>query len=372
MKILIVNDGFPPAQWGGAHTIAHLHVQGLQARGHEVRTFSGAAFGTYHPRWWAWVSLYNPGALRAFKKEVAAFKPDVVHFHNIHHAVSYHAIAVAKGSGARVCLTAHDVMSFAYRKLRPGPYRVSWVQNLADARKRFNPFRNVIIRWYLRKVDTIFAVSDALKEALAANGIRGNVVVVHNGLPVPSNRCPFPPEPTALFVGRFTPDKGRDALLEAFAVALQSVPQAKLLVVGAEPEPSLEALVEKLTLRSHIELVPPVLYGEIPQYYCRATVVVVPSVVFDSFPTINLEAAAAHRPSIATSFGGSREFVEDGVSGYVVDPRDIALLAERLVALLGDQPLAMRMGDAAHQRLAAHFSLDQQIAAYERSYLSAR
>lgn len=358
-KILIVNDGFPPKSWGGASTVAYLHVEELKRQGYEVRVFTGENIPRYHARWWAWRSLYNPPVLREFKKELANFKPDIVHFHNIHYHVSYHAISLAKRTGAKVFLTAHDVMSFAYRKLRPGPYKVSWIRNLRDASKRFNPARNMVIRYYLRKVDRIFAVSNALKEALSANGISGNVGVVHNGIDQSMfAHCDPPKEPTLLFVGRFSGDKGRNVLLKAFQQVLQKVPQAKLVVVGAEGEEPLQ----------NVEFTPPIPYTEMPKWYSKSTVVVVPSVIFDSFPTANLEAMAAGRPAVATCFGGSREAVVDGETGFIVNPLDTDALAEKIITLLEDPALAARMGEAGRARLLKEFTVAKQFEEYERYY----
>lgn len=371
MKVLIVNDGFPPHSWGGANTIAYLHAKSLRERGFDVRVFSTEAH--YHPRWWAYRSLYNPPVLKEFKRAVREFCPDIVHFHNIHHYISYHAIVIAKRSEAKVFLTAHDVMSFAYRKMRPGQYRVSWWQNFKDARMRYNPLRNFIIRQYLKKVDQIFAVSEALKQALAANGIASNVSVVHNGIDIPTSKTTDTVHPpTALFVGRFTPDKGRDVLLKAFAVVSKTIPDARLLVVGfdskKQEEPAMERLIDELDLRDKIIFIPSVPHNEIYKQYEKSDCVVVPSIIFDSFPTVNLEAMAAGKPVIVTCFGGSREAVEDGITGFIVDPRKTEELAKKILWILQNPTEALAMGARGSKRLEEHFVLEHMIGGYLRAY----
>jgi len=413
-KILIVNDGFPPSSWGGANTIALLHARGLRERGYEVKVFATTRvraedgwteydglpvrffYTDYHPRWWAYRSLYNREVLGAFGAELAAFAPDVVHFHNLHQYFSYHAIALAKRSGAKVFLTAHDVMSFAYQKLhhfidysstaipRTFRYRIPWQVNLRDARKRFNPLRNPLIRFYLRKADQVFAVSDALRQALEENGIRGNVSVAYNGLAAESFGKYFDKESFAeslglsgtkvvLFVGRFTPDKGRDVLLRAFARVAERVSAAKLLVVGFDPakqqEPVMEQLIDELGIRSRIVFVPHSAHEDIYKYYRLADVVAVPSIIFDSFPTANLEAMAAGKPVVATCFGGSFEAVEDGKTGFIVNPLDMEMLAEKLAYLLQNEEQAAVMGEAGLKRLRENFSLEKQLSVYEGYYL---
>jgi Glycosyltransferase len=273
-KILIVNDHFPPDHWGGSSSVAFLQAKGLSAQGFDVRVFTTTQkkenalsrreyegipvhlfYVDYHPRWGAWLSLYNPSVLNEFKRELQNFAPDVVHFHNIHNYFSYQTLTIAARAKTKVFLTAHDVMSFAYRKLHHfinyksksipqiQNYHVPWWVNVRDARRRYNPFRNMIIRYFLRKAYRIFAVSNALKQALSDNGISGNVDVVCNGVDEamfnrPFNSNAFSRElnlgkgPVLLFVGRFTPDKGRDVLLHAFAKVAEEMPEARLLVVG--------------------------------------------------------------------------------------------------------------------------------------------
>lgn len=412
-KILIVNDGFPPHSWGGANTIALLHAKGLVAAGYNVRVltttqekakagdyeFEGlhvhACYTSYHYRWWAYKSLSNPEATAAFKKELGSFAPAIVHFHNIHQYFSYASITIAKKSGAKVFLTTHDVMSFAYQKLHhfidysstsippTFNYHVPWWVNALDARKRFNPFRNLIIRKYLRQVDRIFAVSNALKQALSDNGIVGNVTVVHNGIDVATFEQPFD-EPALreslglrgakvlLFVGRFSLDKGRDVTIKALAEVIQSEPNAKLLVVGfdpkIQPDPSLERLIDELGVWENIVFVGSVMYSEIFKYYRIADCVVAPSIIFDSFPTVNLEAMAAGKPVVATCFGGSREVVIDNETGFIVNPIDTEAFAGNVIHVLRDPVLAQALGKRGKEHVVRQFSLAQQLAKYEQFY----
>ncbi len=412
-KILIVNDGFPPGSWGGSSTVSLLQAKYLKDKGYEVRVLTAtqdakaageydyegisarAMYTKYHPRWWAYKSLINTEITAEFERELKVYKPDVVHFHNIHNYFSYRCISIAKKYALKTCLTAHDVMSFAYRRLhnfidydsdevpKYFNYHVPWWVNLKDARLRFNPLRSLVVRYYLRKVDKIFAVSNALRQALADNGIKGNVEVAHNGLDVAKLGPKFDNaafkenlglegNKVVLFVGRFTPDKGRDVVLKSLALVLKNIPNTKLLVVGFDPklnrEPALEALSEALGLRDSIRYVASVPYGEIYKYYAISDCVVVPSIIFDSFPTVNLEAMAAGKPVAATCFGGSSEAVVDGVTGYVVNPLNIKQLADAVLRLLGDDQLAKKLGDAGYKRLGEKFSLDHQLGIYEKFY----
>ena len=207
MKILILSDDFPPQSFGGAGFSTSYLAQGLQKSGHEIFVITACQeksgkknfnyqglkifriFADYHERWRAYLSLYNPQTVGKVRKLIEEINPDIVHANNIHRYLSYHCLKIAKDSGKTVFFTARDTMVFSYDKLATENYlnklnaRISWLDNLKQARKRYNPFRNFLIRKYLKNVDKIFSVSDALKNALNQNGIQ-NVKTIHTGIDV--------------------------------------------------------------------------------------------------------------------------------------------------------------------------------------------
>lgn len=212
MKILILTDKFPPERTTVGNIVLGI-AHKMLARGHAVSVITTTRtrdeekatehegvrvfrlYSDYHIRWQAYVSLYNSQTAKKVKEIIERMRPDVVHAHNIHHYLSYQCLKYAKESGAKVFLTAHDVMLFHYGKLteyiRPDElfcpeeydYKVSVWQQIKRFKKRYNPFRNMLIRHYLKYADKIFSVSGALKKALNQNDIR-NVEVVHNGIDV--------------------------------------------------------------------------------------------------------------------------------------------------------------------------------------------
>ena len=94
--------------------------------------------------------------------------------------------------------------------------------------------------------------------------------------------------------------------------------------------------------------------------YLSSDVVLTPSLIFDSFPTGNLEAALYKKPVVATCFGGSKEFVIDGKTGFVVNPYDKETLVSKIVDLLSAKNKADSFGQAAFERLKNNFSLSRQ------------
>ncbi|OGG72660.1 hypothetical protein A3A38_00280 [Candidatus Kaiserbacteria bacterium RIFCSPLOWO2_01_FULL_53_17] len=408
---MVLQDDFPPRHVGGSGSIAYALAQALRKRGHEILVVTAVQeaalvgratyedipvhniFARYSKRFNAYTCLWNPPAVRSLKKILAAFKPDVVHAHSVNGYLSYASLAAAKKSGARVILTCHDVMAFNYSKLTEFidphdisvreryDYRVSAFRQLRESRFRYNPLRNIVIKHIVRNyVDVLTAVSGALRQALEDNGIP-NAVVIHNGIDVgewhedPGRDRAFKEryglgDSVILFGGRISGIKGAERIVEALALVRAQVPDAQLLVIAKESPP-----LDRM--RSHARergvedalVAPGWLSGDdLKAAYHASAVIAVPTLSFDSFPTMNLEAFACKKPVVATCFGGSRELVEDGVSGYIVNPYNVRGMAEKLTELLGDEEKQIRFGNAGYARVVKEFTLERQAEEFEKLY----
>jgi glycosyltransferase involved in cell wall biosynthesis len=405
MNIVIFADGIPPEGKGGAERIAWQSALALASAGHElsiitttqaisakntgISTIDGIRIfsipSRYHTRWRACRSLYNPGPVREVKKILAELKPDIVHAHNIHTHLSYEVLSAARACGARVFHTIHDVMPFHYGKLdsfidAKNPvckstwnYRVSAWDQLKEYRFRYNPFRNFYIRHKLRFAHVTFAVSDALRDALAQNGIRG-VEVLHNGIDASAWNIPpavreafvamhnLTQKRVILFGGRISGMKGGDALLAALPEIARAVPTVVLLLMGTENEyvRKLKEKAEVLGVGDRIVCTGWITGDELAAAYQAASVVVGPSICFDSLSTIVLEAMACGKPAIGSCFGGFPEMIDDGVTGYTVHPLATEVMTERCVELLTDTEKATKFGIAGAKRQSEEFSAEIQ------------
>lgn len=411
MKVLLLNDSIPPEGRGGAEAVVWRLARSLRDAGcetHVVATTPKAAFeetregiATYHlragypERFRAWLSLWNPQTARGFENLLRRLRPDVVNAHNIHYRLSYHTLKLARAAGCGVVFSAHDAMPFAYGKLpasfaKGGPpgsrgadLRLPRMYNLRQNRLRYNPVRNLIIRRCLeRQAHIRSAPSRALAKAFADNDMPP-VEVVHNGIdtrawaPVDEavvadlrRRLGLEGGRVILIAGRLTREKGMNAMLRALDRLRGSLPEARLLVLTARDIDS-RISGEFAQLKPLIQIGGWLEGDELRAAYQLAQVVAVPSIYLDPFPTVVLEAMALGTPVLATAFGGAREAVVDGETGFIVNPLDEAEFADRLRRLLDDCELRRRMGRAGRQRVKAHFSLERQTARmielYERA-----
>jgi len=172
-----------------------------------------------------------------------------------------------------------------------------------------------------------------------------------------------------LFVGRLTPHKGVDRLIEALPTG------AKLTVAGTAghdpgaPERDYPALLARLAQGRDVRFAGVVSEDQLPVLYRRARVFVLPSVEVTCYgrriaiPELLglslLEAMASGTPVIATRVGGLPEVVVDGETGFVVEPGDEAALRARLEELLGNARLAAEMGSNARQHVVDRFTWDR-------------
>ena len=397
-RILILTDNFPPDSLGGAGKIAFWQSKELQLKDFDILvvtttqhkekegdfSYEGLRvikiYSNYKERWRAYVSLFNLNVVNKFDDIINEFKPDIVYAHNIHYYISYHCLKISKKFGARVFLLAHDTMSFTYGKLRTrryldeGIYKVTFWDNLFFAKKRFNPFRNFIIRRVLNKyVDLVLAVSNELKMSLVYNGIK-NVVVLHNGVDVNywdegdnvnyyKDYYKLGNKKIVLFSARLSGGKGGEKIILAMGEVIKKVPNAVLLVLGERNQYAVEMdnLIKKINIHNNIVFTGWVDGHTLRAIYKISDVVCTPSVYLDPFPTVNLEAMACGKPIVGTCFGGTKELVLDKKSGYIVDPRDIHYMADKIVDLLENKDKAKEFGLYGKKIVEENFGLDSNV-----------
>ena len=193
--------------------------------------------------------------------------------------------------------------------------------------------------------------SSALAEAGRALGAR-DVRVIPSGVDVPESVGEPSEPPHVLFVGRLSEEKGILEFLEA-------TEGMSRVIVGDGP------LRDRVP--EAVGFVPP---RELGAYYERAAVVCVPS-RREGYGVVAREAMAYGRPVVATAVAGLVDAVEDGVTGVLVPPRDVAALRASLQRLLADRTSTSRLGDrartCAREELSWGVAIEATVAAYEDS-----
>lgn len=182
----------------------------------------------------------------------------------------------------------------------------------------------------------------------------------------------IPPEvPVVGVVANLSPVKGIEYLLEAAPMIKKRYPDTRFLIVGEMLETRWDYWRRLLRRRNALGLTEDfVIAGrrsEMPAVYGAMNVFVQASLA-EACPMAVMEASASGLAVVATDVGGTRELVENGVSGWLVEPRNPFQIAEAVLRLLDSQDNAKRMGKAGAERMRRRFSLDACVEAHARIY----
>jgi glycosyltransferase involved in cell wall biosynthesis len=154
---------------------------------------------------------------------------------------------------------------------------------------------------------------------------------------------------TLLFFGRIWPYKGLDYLIRAEPWIAQQIPDIRIVIAGQgeEFERYRRLMVHPerfIVLNRHIA------DAEVAALFRQASVVVLPYTEASQSGVIPI--AYTHgKPVVGTTVGGLPEMIEDGVTGFLVPPGDEKRFADAIVAVLRDDALRRRMGEAGRQKI---------------------
>ncbi|HWL35805.1 MAG TPA: glycosyltransferase family 4 protein [Frankiaceae bacterium] len=300
MRVLVVHNRYVSAVPSGENAVVDEEVAALREAGVDVVTHlrSSDEIAGLSP-----ALAVRPVYSRVDAREVAAKLDgvDVLHLHNPYPLVSPWVVRVAKRAGVPVVQTVHNyrhgcVAGSHYRDARVcedclptrtrwpgvvhGCYRGSRAQSLALTTAE------LLHTGTWNSVDRYLALTSFAKRKLVEAGLpESRIVVRPNSTPDPGPSSP--PGEGLLFVGRLDEEKGAPLLYSAWS------PEVPLTVIGAgrfEPPPGIRYLGPQPA---------DVVAAEME----RCAAVVVPSVVYEGFPRVVVEAFARGRPVLATSVG---------------------------------------------------------------------
>jgi phosphatidylinositol alpha-1,6-mannosyltransferase len=158
--------------------------------------------------------------------------------------------------------------------------------------------------------------------------------------------------PTVVCVSRLVPRKGQDVLIRALPLIRQRVPGAALLVVGGGPDLArLRRLAQRSGVGADVVCTGQVPWPELPAHFAAGDVFAMPcrtrrgGLDVEGLGLVYLEASATGLPVVAGRSGGAPDAVLPGETGYVVDGRSVAEVADRVAGLLADPDSARAMGE---------------------------
>jgi glycosyltransferase involved in cell wall biosynthesis len=164
------------------------------------------------------------------------------------------------------------------------------------------------------------------------------------------------------------PRKVHQTLLQAFSIVKQNVPNARLLIYGDGKTcyvRRMKRLASKLKIETATRFCGKI--DEVSDVYNQFKVFVLPSYA-EAFGRVYVEAALRGIPAIGTSHGGASEIIEDGVTGFIVPPKNPERLAKAMLRILQDDKLAAEMGSRARQRMQEKFAYHKIMRSVQEVY----
>ncbi len=287
------------------------------------------------------------------EQKLRQLQPDVVNAHAAHYTVA------ALRAGYPTIYTIHGVV---HREAEV------YTSTLFD-RLRFM-LEDACARYAVRRVRDIVAISPYVLEEYRC---RSNARFHRIDNPIPDRFFTVPnleEEGRLLYAGTIDERKDVLGLLHALALVRKSVPHVLLRVAGRWISRAYYQQVVDLiaaeSLQGNVDLMGLQQSDALLQEYARCAAVVLASRQ-ETAPMAIIEAMAAGKPVVATRVGGVADLVEDGRSGFVVEPGDQRALAQRIVEMLTNADMRRRMGGRARQ-LAERFQLQIVAAQYRRLY----
>lgn len=232
------------------------------------------------------------------------------------------------------------------------------------------------LRLALHQADRVLACSHFTAELVQNAGVSPDrIEIVHPGCEVDQFR-PLPPRMdlrkkllgaqyrnrVILTVGNLVTRKGHDMVIRALPLLRARVPDVTYLIVGDGPHrEELETLAVTVGVRDRVIFAGRAAAEDLPDLYALSDVFVMPSRDqletddVEGFGIVFLEASACGKPVVGGRSGGVSDAIVDGVTGFLVDPRDPEAIADMLARLLLDSDLAIRLGQHGRSRVVRDF-----------------
>ena len=380
MKILIINDfGYPE---GGVETyLVNLRnllekraniVKILTSDSHpELPHFNDYSFKSINPKSIFRVIpfLMNLYAYISLKRIIKNFKPDLVHLNYIFYHTSPSILLLLKNIPVVMTIHAHEILSpmgIDYDKCSHSEFEYCGTC-CGYSRFPFEKLKRYLFRRLTNNID-LFLTQSRFNVSLHRNKkYIKPIKCLYNGVrlfeySVNTNNNKL------LFVGKLHQEKGILYLLRAIPNILKKFPNTTLDIIGTGIEKeNLKNFTRKLSIELNVTFINRVNHAKLQKYYSNSSLVIVPSIYSESFGLVGVEAMSVGRPVIASRVGGISEWLDDGKTGFLVDPGNSEQIAEKVIHLLSDRKLLEQMGKNARKK-AEQFSIEKHVIKIEKIY----
>ena len=368
LNVLLATDYFPPHVGGGVEEVTHDVAQELVRLGHQVAVVTLDTCNASPMENTDGVHVYRArpieltetlGVQSAISTEVVKLmrevcrkeQSDVLHANNLYFFTTIAACLNLRALKKPLVTTLH-IGSIAEMEGR--------------ARYAAGLYERSIGRWILHKSTRIVAVSQAVERYAESLEVEpSKVSVVPNSVDTlkfrPASRGDRRDGIVSVgFIGRLICNKGPQYLVEAAPRILREFSNVQFIVAGDGPMlQEMEHRVHQLGVENAFRFL-----GTVPsnvEFLKSCDIMVRPSLT-DGMPLTVLEAMACGIPTVASRVGGTSEILQDGDTGFLVEPRNVDELVSRISTLVADSNLRREMGGRARRFIEQYPSWNQVAA----------
>lgn len=404
MRVLVISNLYPPHHIGGYELGCRDVVEGLKARGHQVKVLT-STYGVDKPEcegdvyrwlewdgWCVWGSRLagvarvlcketgNQGALRRLLK---TYQPDVLYVWNLA-GLSISLVLLAQSQKVPSCYYVSDDwlshwegdLSFCFWHSRADQ---GWTKRL----------RKAALRSLLGLLGTVTSGSPDLRHvqfaseyvkrvALRAGKPVDNAEVIHWG--VDAARYPFKKECNGskhlLYVGQLVPHKGVHTIIEAIKILVRErgCSSVKLTIAGSaavRPDYAreLQDLVRRHSLTDNVTFTGHVPREHLPAVFHEHDILLFPSAWDEPFSIALLEGLSCGLAVIATATGGTPEILQHEVNALLFPKEDAAACADQILRLLSEEASFERIRRNGRHTVEQEFRLESMIDRIEHSLI---
>ena len=313
--------------------------------------------------------IHNPCAVKAVRRKIEEFKPDIVQIQNLYPLFSPSIIPAVKRMGVPVVMRCPNYRLFCPNGLCydangeiceqcfGGHEWTCFQKNCLESRVKSLGYtvRNIAARTtgrILNHVDTFIVQTDFQRRKFIQQGIPESKLAILPGIapkmaPPPEN---WPIGNNVTYIGRVSAEKG----IFDFIKAAEALPQIPFVVAGSYDDfPNLPQNAPK-----NIQWLGFLRGDALRQAYLDARIVVVPSRCYEGFPNVIVTAMMQERPVVATELGAASTIITHDVDGRLFPFNDIDALTSSISALYHDEAACRRLALKGRESAAARFSAE--------------
>ena len=318
--------------------------------------------------------IYSFDAKNKMQKLLSNYSPDLAHFHIFQHQISPSVFGPLRKKRVPIVLTLHDLKPLCpnYKMFVNGH-----VCEDCKGRRFYNCFKNLCTKGsvlgsmvnsfemyfhyalgYYQNVDRYIAVSEFYRNKMIEFGFDDDKIsYLPNYIDAGDYDPNVPEKGYVLYFGRLSEEKGVSVLLDAARMA----PEVPCYVVGTGP------LEDDLRKKAEDESLDNVRFfgfksgKQLRTLLEEATCIVVPSVWYEAFGLVVIEAFAAGKPVIGSNIGGIPELINHLNDGLIFQPGNAQELSEKIRWVWQNRSKAKEMGMEGRRKVENDFNAEQHI-----------